>query len=260
MMHKKKELLEELLKGFPSVGIAYSAGVDSTFLLKVAHDVLGDNAAAFMVRSDVIPAADIKEARAFCDAEGIRLFMIDSDPLSVPGFAANPGNRCYICKKALFSKMFEEAAKNGITTLMDGTNADDDMDDRPGMKALDELGVRSPLREAGLTKEEIRLLSKELALPTSRKASFACLATRIPYGDEITSEKLKRIEAAEDYLNKLGITQYRVRTHGELARIEVLPSEFHKMLDSEVRVNVSRYLKSLGYKYVSLDLIGYGSC
>lgn len=258
MMHKKKELLEELLNDLPSVGIAYSAGVDSTFLLKVAHDVLGDKAAAFMVRSVVIPSRDIEEAQAFCDAEGIRLIVIDGDPLSIPRFQENPENRCYICKKSLFGNMLYEAAKYGITTLMDGTNADDDMDDRPGMKALSELKIRSPLREAGLTKAEIRQLSEEMNLPTARKASFACLATRIPHGDEITPDKLKRIEAAEDYLSKIGFTQYRVRTHGDLARIEVLPSEFHKILDGEVRKDVSGYLKSLGYKYVALDLTGYG--
>ena len=256
-MKDKSVILEEILRQAESVAVAYSAGVDSTYLLKVAHDLLGDRAAALIAVSPLVPSRDIIEAEAFCEDEGIRLVKISYDPLSVPMFCENPSDRCYICKKALFNIFIREAEDLGFKKIVEGTNADDVFDYRPGMKALDELGILSPLKEAGLSKNEIRELSRELGLQTYKKASFACLATRIPYGDTITAGLLNRIELAENYLYDLGISQFRVRTHGDIARIEVLPSDIERLAREDVRLELTDYFKSIGYKFVALDLTGY---
>lgn len=256
-INEKRAKLENILLQAQSVVVAYSAGVDSTFLLKVAHDVLGSNAYAVIAKSSVVPARDISEAEAFCREQGIDLKVIEYDPFAVEGFAQNPKDRCYICKKALFSMLFEETSKLGANMLADGSNVDDMSDYRPGMKALVELGIRSPLKEAGLTKKDIRQLSSEAGLATWDKPSFACLATRIPCEEPITPEKLTRIEKAEDKLAELGIRQFRVRSHGELARIEVLPEDISKLASEQIRDRITEYFNSIGYKYVSLDLKGY---
>ena len=257
MMNDKYLLLRSILARSQKLAVAFSAGVDSTFLLKAAHDERGENVTAFIAVSPVVPSRDLSEAEAFCEAEGIRLIKVDYDPLSVPGFCENPVNRCYICKKALFTKLTKVASEHGIDTVIEGSNADDVFDYRPGMKALEELGIGSPLKEAGLTKDEIRQLSKVLGLATHSKSSFACLATRIPYGDTITAGLLERIELAEDYLYDLGISQFRVRTHGDIARIEVLPSDIERLAREDVRLKLTDYFKSIGYKFVALDLTGY---
>lgn len=256
-IHDKRAKLEQILLQAQSVVVAYSAGVDSTFLLKAAHDVLGDNAHAIIAKSSVVPARDISEAEAFCKEHGIDLKVLEYDPFSVEGFAKNPKDRCYICKKALFSMLLEQTHKFGANMLADGSNVDDMSDYRPGMKALEELGIRSPLKEAGLTKNDIRQLSSEDGLPTWDKPSFACLATRIPCEEPITPDKLSRIEKAEDMLLKLGIRQFRVRAHGDLARIEVLPADIVKIASEDMRDKITSYFNSIGYKYVSLDLAGY---
>ncbi|MBP5180406.1 MAG: ATP-dependent sacrificial sulfur transferase LarE [Clostridiales bacterium] len=256
-MHNKKQKLEQILSEMGSVVIAFSSGVDSTFLLKVAHDVLGNKAVALTARSCLVPAREIDDAAGFCEKEGIKSIVLDYDPLSVEGFAANPKDHCYICKKALFTKVVAQANELGITTVVEGSNEDDKGDYRPGMRAIKELGIRSPLQEAGLTKKEIRELSKELGLPTWDKPSFACLASRIPYGDEITEEKLTMVDNAEQILLNEGFRQFRVRVHGADARIELLTDEFGKIMEDDMREEVYKELKKIGFRYISLDLQGY---
>lgn len=257
ILHSKKEKLEQILKSYGKVAVAFSAGVDSTFLLKVAHDVLGDNAVAVTVNLASSPDREQSDAEKFCRENSIRQIKVTVDEFSIDGFKENPKDRCYICKKALFSQIISEAEKLGISTIVEGSNKDDEGDYRPGMVAIAELSVKSPLREAELTKNEIRLLSKELNLSTWDKPSFACLSTRIPYGEEITPQKLSAIEKAEQKLFDLGFNQFRVRVHGSIARIEIEKSDFEKFMKPEISENVSQYFHSLGFTYVSLDLDGY---
>ena len=256
-VYEKKQALAEYIKSLESVAVAFSAGVDSTFLLKVAHDVLKDNAVAFTVRSSTFPERENAEAESFCKVEGIRQVVIDFDELSIKGFADNPKNRCYLCKKGIFGRIIEKAKNMGLKYVLEGSNLDDEGDYRPGLIAIKELGVLSPLRKFGLTKAEIRLLSKQTGLKTYDKPSFACLASRVPYGDKITAEKLKMIEKAERFLFDAGFGQVRVRTHGKLARIEILPEQFEKFFTGGFDKKADEYFKSLGYDYVCLDLGGY---
>ncbi len=256
-VYRKKERLEEILKGLGSVAVAFSAGVDSAFLLKTAHDLLGENAVAVTVRSCVFPARETAEAAAFCKAEGIRHVILNADVFAVEGFAGNPPDRCYICKKNLLTKIAYAAREMGIRCVAEGSNADDANDYRPGMRAVTELGVKSPLKEAGLTKNEIRLLSRELGLPTWDKPPYACLATRFVYGETITEEKLAAVEKAEQKLLDLGIRQARVRVHGDTARIEIEPQHFTKLAQPETAAEMNAYLQRLGFLYVTLDLGGY---
>ena len=256
-VYLKKEKLNAILKGLGSVAVAFSSGVDSTFLLKTAHDILGDNAAAVTVRSCVFPDRELEEAIAFCEAEGIRHAVVNADVFAAPGFAGNPPDRCYICKKNLLSKIIRAGAELGMSHVAEGSNADDDGDYRPGMRAVAELGVKSPLKEAGLTKNEIRLLSKELGLQTWDKPSYACLATRFAYGETITEEKLAAVGKAEQKLTELGIRQARVRVHGDIARIEVEPQDFGKIAQPEIAAELNAYLQRLGFLYVTMDLGGY---
>ena len=256
-VHEKKQKLEQYLQELGSVAVAFSSGVDSTFLLKVASDVLKDNVIAVTAKSHSFPSRELKEAVSFCEKEGIRQVVIESEELSIDGFRKNPKNRCYLCKKELFRKIIETASDNGISYVAEGSNIDDNGDYRPGLAAIAELGIKSPLREVGLTKEEIRVLSKEMGLPTWDKPSYACLASRFVYGETISEEKLKMVEESEQLLLDLGFRQMRVRIHGNIARIEVLPDEFPKLLDEKVRSEVYSKLKNLGFDYVTMDLAGY---
>lgn len=254
-MQEKLNNLKSYLKSLGSVAIAFSSGVDSTFLLKVAHDILGDNAIAITVRAHSFPKREMNESSEFCKSEGIQQFFCDVNEMDIPGFAENPRNRCYLCKNEIFTKIIDTARQYGIVHVCEGSNMDDLGDYRPGLQAVAELGIKSPLRECQLYKNEIRTLSKEMNLPTWQKPSFACLASRFVYGEKITSEKLDMVDKAEQFLLDLGLMQERVRIHGTLARIEVLPEEFDIVL--EHRQEISSELKKIGFSYVALDLQGY---
>lgn len=254
-LHCKSDRLRELLKGYGSVAVAFSGGVDSTFLLKVAHDVLGDRCVAVTVRSCIFPERELAGSAAFCRRENVRQLTVEGDELSLEGFASNPPDRCYICKRALFGMMVRSVAAEGIAVVCEGSNVDDLGDYRPGLKAVDELGIRSPLRMCGLTKKEIRMLSSEMGLPTADKPSFACLASRFPYGERITVERLAMVERAEDFLRDRGFRQVRVRMHGDVARIEVERDSLASVLEKKEQI-VSA-LKGVGFAYVTLDLQGY---
>ena len=256
ILNTKLEKLKTYLLSLGSLAVAYSSGVDSTFLLKVAHDVLGDKAIAITATSSFYPKRESDEASAFCRANGIKQIVVASEELDIPEIRHNPANRCYLCKKDLFTKILSIAKENGLDYVAEGSNMDDMGDYRPGLKAIAELGIKSPLRECGLYKEEIRTLSKQLDLPTWNKPSFACLASRFVYGEEITREKLKMVEKAEEALLKLGFKQFRVRIHGEnLARIEVLPADLEKLFS--LRESVSQSLRQAGFTYITMDLLGY---
>ena len=254
-LHRKYQALQDALRSLGGVVIAFSSGVDSTFLLKTAHDVLGDRCMAVTARSCSFPKRELDEAEEFCRQQGIRHTVIDSEELSVEGFAQNPKNRCYLCKRELFTKILNVAKENDLPYVAEGSNLDDNGDYRPGLTAVAELGIKSPLREANLTKAEIRQLSRELDLPTWDKQSFACLASRFVYGETITEEKLSMVDRAEQRLLDLGFHQVRVRIHGAIARIEVDPSELSKILDNAPELNA--YFQQLGFTYVTLDLGGY---
>lgn len=256
-LQEKFQLLKDNIKKRGSAAVAYSGGVDSTFLIKVAHDVLGDNMIAVTATSSTYPERELKEAIQYAKTIGVKHLIISSEELDIEGFASNPVNRCYFCKKELFSKINNIAKENHIDYVFDGSNINDEGDYRPGMQAARELEVVSPLREAQLTKEDIRVLSKELGLPTWDKPAYACLSSRFPYGNNITAPKLKMVDEAEQYLLDLGIRQVRVRHHGEIARIEVAPEEREKFFDVKRMDQIGERFKKIGFAYTALDILGY---
>ena len=261
-LYEKKQKLEAYLQELGSVMVAFSSGVDSTFLLKTAHDLLGDKAIAVTARSCSFPKRELEETKEFCRTEQIEHIIVDSEELSIEGFSQNPKNRCYLCKRELFSKMLNIAKERNIPHVAEGSNMDDNGDYRPGLMAVAELGIKSPLREAELTKEEIRQLSKEMGLPTWEKPSFACLSSRFVYGETITEKKLSMVDRAEQRLLDIGFHQVRVRVHGQddkglIARIEILPAEFPLILKEDTADRLNRYFRELGFLYVTLDLGGY---
>lgn len=256
-LKNKYSKLKTYLKELESVAVAFSGGVDSTFLLKTAHDVLGDRVIAVTARSCSFPERELKEASAFCKRENIRHFICESEELDIEGFSQNPVNRCYLCKNELFTKIWAVAREEGIAQVAEGSNIDDNGDYRPGLVAVAEQGVKSPLRYADLTKDEIRTLSKEINLSTWDKQSFACLSSRFPYGESITEERLSMIDKAEQYLLDTGFHQVRVRYHKELARIEIDRNGFRLLEDQGLRERIYERFKQIGFTYVALDLLGY---
>ena len=256
---KKEEDLKVYFRQLKSVAVAFSGGVDSTYLLKTAHDTLGDQVIAVTAKSCSFPERELKEAIHFCEKEGIRHFVCESEELDIEGFSHNPKNRCYICKHELFEKIINIAKEQKIAYIAEGSNMDDLGDYRPGKRAIQELGVRSPLQEAGLYKEEIRKLSKGMNLPTWNKPSFACLASRFVYGETITEEKLHMVDQAEQFLMDLEFHQFRVRIHGTMARIEVPEEDILKIADNETRTKITEKFRTLGFSYVTLDLQGFRS-
>ncbi|MGE5582376.1 MAG: ATP-dependent sacrificial sulfur transferase LarE [Bacillota bacterium] len=255
-MNKLRQL-KDLLQTLPGAVIAYSGGVDSTFLAVVAHEVLGERSLAVTAVSPTYPQSQLAEAKDLAERFGLKLQIIQTNEFDDPDFLANSADRCYYCKTALFRDLKELADKKGWGVVLDGANADDLADYRPGHRAARELGVRSPLQEVGLTKQEIRDLSKEMSLPTWNKPAYACLASRIPYGSQITVEALKRIDLAESFLRSLGLVQFRVRDHFPVARIEVGNSEIETAWSN--RGEISKKLHQLGFNYVTLDLDGFRS-
>lgn len=229
--------------------------MDSTFLIKVAYDALGENALAVTATSSTYPKKELQDAKKFAKTVGIPHIIIQSEELDIPTFSQNPPDRCYHCKKELFHKIQQIAKKRNLNAVLDGSNADDVSDYRPGAKAKQELGVRSPLQEVGLTKQEIRELSASMKLKSSEKPPFACLASRFPYGTKITKERLRQVESAETYLCSLGVTQCRVRYHDHIARIEVGSDELPLVLRNACKI--TKRFKTLGFTYITLDLEGY---
>jgi len=254
---EKLAALQELLRSLGTVGVAYSGGTDSSFLLKVAHDALGEAAIGLMAVSPSFPAWEREEAVSLAMSIGARVVLVPTDELGEERFASNPDDRCYHCKRHILGRIMEAASREGVRHLVDGINADDAETHRHGLRAARELGARSPLAEVDLDKKEVRYLARGLGLASADKPHSACLASRLPFGERITAEKLDQVESAERALRHLGLGQLRVRHHGETARIEVLPEDFHKVLSARERVVAD--LQAIGFRFVCLDLQGFRS-
>ena len=254
----KVKKLEEILQSMGRVLVAYSGGVDSTFLIKTAKDMLGkDNVLAVTAESATYPLSELKDAKKNAKNIGVRHLIIHTNEFEDNNFISNPPDRCYYCKKELFNKLKSIAKKENIDFIVDASNMDDLNDYRPGTKAKKELGIRSPLQEAGFNKSDIRQFSKKISLNTWAKPAMACLASRLPYGEKIEVDTLRRIELAEDFLQRLGFKQVRVRCHGNMARIEVLPKDIKLLIKNGVRDKIIAHLKKLGFAFITLDLQGY---
>ncbi|MDO4187607.1 MAG: ATP-dependent sacrificial sulfur transferase LarE [Lachnospiraceae bacterium] len=254
------EKYDQLISYFESIGsvaVAFSSGVDSTFLLFAAKEALDDKAIAITASPVSFPKRELNESIEFCKDHGIRQEICEVDELKIEGFVENPKNRCYLCKKELFRRMLDITKANNLSELVEGSNLDDEGDYRPGLQAIKELGIKSPLRKIGFTKDDIRVLSKHLNIPTWGKPSLACLSTRFAYGETITKDKLLMVDKAEGLLLDLGFKQMRVRIHGTMARIEVMPEDFEKLISEEIRNTIIKSFKEYGFTYISLDLIGY---
>lgn len=253
--NEKLERLQNFLKKMDKVIVAYSGGTDSTFLLKVAHDALGKNAVAVTAVSDTYPKQELDHTKKQAKKIGAKHIIIKSDEVKNKNFSKNTPKRCYFCKKELYSKIKDLAAAKNIRYILDGTNVDDGKDYRPGVKALAKHGVKSPLKDVKLTKDEIRQLSRKMGLDTWNKPAQACLASRFPYGTKITRKRLKQVELAESFLSGLGLDQIRVRHHDDIARIEVKKDDFKEVLKNAKRI--SQQFKKLGFSYITLDIEGY---
>ena len=258
-MDTKFGKLTSLLSDADRLLVAFSAGVDSTFLLKTAHLAIGERAIALTAASPTVPFGELEAAKKFTTSLGCRHIVLDSHELDNPSFTHNPANRCFFCKDELYRICRAEADKLGIQTIVDGTNLDDLKDHRPGLQAADQWGVRHPLVEAGMTKEDIRRYSLELDLPTWDKPSSPCLSSRFPYGTEIDLDKLKKVGACEVFMKQLRFREFRVRYHGDLARLEVARSEMDRLFDQEIRDAIVTKFKAIGFSYVSVDLQGFRS-
>jgi pyridinium-3,5-biscarboxylic acid mononucleotide sulfurtransferase len=258
-MDPKFERLNNLLREQDGLLVAFSAGVDSTFLLKVAHMVLGERAIALTASSATAPPGEVEAAKEFANSLGCRHIVLDSNEMANPLFAQNPVNRCFFCKDELYRICRAEADKLGIRIIVDGTNLDDLNDHRPGLQAANQWGVRHPLVEAEMTKADIRRYSRELDLPTWDKPSSPCLSSRFPYGTEINFERLKKVADCEVFMKELRFREFRVRYHGDLARIEVAQSEIDRLFEKAIRDAVVKRFKEIGFSYVTIDLQGFRS-
>ncbi|MDO9350628.1 MAG: ATP-dependent sacrificial sulfur transferase LarE, partial [Deltaproteobacteria bacterium] len=259
-LKNKIQKLKEIFESMGKVVVAFSGGVDSTFLLKIARDTLGvENVLAVTALSPLYPERELRGAEKMAQEIGVKHLLIESNELEIDGFSKNPPDRCYLCKRELFGELIKTAQQENISCIVEGSTLDDEKDHRPGKKAIGELGIRSPLVEASFSKADVREVSKALGLPTWDKPSFACLASRFPYWEEITVEGLKWVNEAENFLIELGFKQVRVRHYKDLARIEIFKEEIGRLLDGAIREKVIEHLKKIGYQYITLDLQGFRS-
>ena len=256
-LQKKLNTLEDVIRSMGSLAVGFSGGVDSSFLLYVAYKVLGDKALAVICVDVTMPGRELNEAKSFCEERGIRYEICQFDPMKEESFRNNSPDRCYFCKRGIFTEIMKIASDNGIAYTAEGSNVDDMGDYRPGLRAVAELKVQSPLREAGLYKSDIRALSKALGLPTWSKPSYACLASRFVYGEEITEEKLHMIDQAEQFLIEHGFYEERVRMHGKIARIEVPAKDISRLASDGIREEVYKRFKEIGFEFITLDMGGY---